>query len=139
MFALALVSQVISPLSDSILAEKTVTVLDDKVTISDLGVQLVASLSLSLLPSPADSRAIYVTTTAQDLLHTPKQVTHRKFSSLIFVCACLGLWFVWQGVLFFFFNGVMHFNHTLSVESLLCWMAMQGASLLQKKNNTLEA
>ncbi|XP_048100128.1 transmembrane protein 132C isoform X2 [Alosa alosa] len=65
--------QVISPLSDSILAEKTVTVLDDKVTISDLGVQLVASLSLSLLPNPADGRAIYVTTTAQDLLHTPKQ------------------------------------------------------------------
>ncbi|XP_031426160.1 transmembrane protein 132C isoform X2 [Clupea harengus] len=65
--------QVISPLSDSILAEKTVTVLDDKVTISDLGVQLVASLSLSLQPSPADSRAIYVTTTAQDLFHAPKQ------------------------------------------------------------------
>lgn len=88
MFALAFVSQVISPLSDSILAEKTVTVLDDKVTISDLGVQLVASLSLSLLPSPADSRAVYVTTTAQDLLHTPKQVTHRKFS------------FAWQVVRF---------------------------------------
>ncbi|CAB1319286.1 unnamed protein product [Coregonus sp. 'balchen'] len=32
--------QVLSPLSDSILAEKTVTVLDDKVTITDLGVQL---------------------------------------------------------------------------------------------------
>ncbi|KAL2091878.1 hypothetical protein ACEWY4_011676 [Coilia grayii] len=65
--------QLISPLSDSILAEKTVTVLDDKVTITDLGVQLVASLGLSLQPSLVDSRAIYVTTTAQDLLHTPKQ------------------------------------------------------------------
>uniref|UniRef100_A0A8C1SMY3 Transmembrane protein 132C n=1 Tax=Cyprinus carpio TaxID=7962 RepID=A0A8C1SMY3_CYPCA len=40
--------QVISPFSDSILAEKTITVVDDKVTISDLGVQLVGSLSLSL-------------------------------------------------------------------------------------------
>ncbi|XP_063049725.1 transmembrane protein 132C, partial [Engraulis encrasicolus] len=65
--------QLISPLSDSILAEKTVTVLDDKVTITDLGVQMVASLGLSLTPSPLESRAIYVTTTAQDLLHTPKQ------------------------------------------------------------------
>uniref|UniRef100_A0A671L5V4 Transmembrane protein 132C-like n=1 Tax=Sinocyclocheilus anshuiensis TaxID=1608454 RepID=A0A671L5V4_9TELE len=49
--------QVISPFSDSILAEKTITVVDDKVTISDLGVQLVGSLSLSL----------------QDLLNTAKQ------------------------------------------------------------------
>uniref|UniRef100_A0A3B4F373 Transmembrane protein 132C-like n=1 Tax=Pundamilia nyererei TaxID=303518 RepID=A0A3B4F373_9CICH len=65
--------QVLSPLSDSILAEKTVTVLDDKVTISDLGVQLVASLSLSLSPSPVNSQAIQLTTTAADLLHTPKQ------------------------------------------------------------------
>ncbi|XP_030647590.1 transmembrane protein 132C [Chanos chanos] len=65
--------QVLSPLSDSILAEKTITVLDDKVTISDLGVQLVASLSLSLQPSPSDSRAIYITSTANELFHTPKQ------------------------------------------------------------------
>uniref|UniRef100_A0A4W4GHK4 Transmembrane protein 132C n=1 Tax=Electrophorus electricus TaxID=8005 RepID=A0A4W4GHK4_ELEEL len=65
--------QVISPLSDSILAEKTITVLDDKVSITDLGVQLVASLSLSLQRSPAHSRALYVTTTAQHLLHTHKQ------------------------------------------------------------------
>nr|XP_055054580.1 transmembrane protein 132C isoform X1 [Misgurnus anguillicaudatus] len=65
--------QVISPLSDSILAEKTITVLDDKVTITDLGVQLVGSLSLSLQPSSTNNRAFYITTTAQDLLHTPKQ------------------------------------------------------------------
>ncbi|CAJ1069184.1 transmembrane protein 132C [Xyrichtys novacula] len=65
--------QVLSPLSDSILAEKTVTVLDDKVTITDLGVQLVASLSLSMTPSPGNSQAIQLTTTATDLLHTPKQ------------------------------------------------------------------
>ncbi|XP_041793331.1 transmembrane protein 132D [Chelmon rostratus] len=65
--------QVLSPLSDSILAEKTVTVLDDKVTITDLGVQLVASLSLSMSASPGNYQAIQLTTTATDLLHTPKQ------------------------------------------------------------------
>ncbi|KAJ8286195.1 hypothetical protein GJAV_G00035650 [Gymnothorax javanicus] len=65
--------QVLSPLSDSILAEKTVTVLDDKVAITDLGVQLVAGVSLSLQASPSDSRAIIATATAQDLLHSPKQ------------------------------------------------------------------
>uniref|UniRef100_A0A8C9NCR4 Transmembrane protein 132C n=1 Tax=Serinus canaria TaxID=9135 RepID=A0A8C9NCR4_SERCA len=65
--------QVLSPLSDSILAEKTVTVLDDKVTITDLGVQLVSGLSLFLQPSAATSRAIVATAVAQELLHTPKQ------------------------------------------------------------------
>uniref|UniRef100_A0A3Q2U6M1 Transmembrane protein 132C-like n=1 Tax=Fundulus heteroclitus TaxID=8078 RepID=A0A3Q2U6M1_FUNHE len=65
--------QVFSPLSDTILAEKTVTVLDDKVTIADLGVQLVASLSLSMTASPGNYRAIQLTTTATDLLHVPKQ------------------------------------------------------------------
>ncbi|XP_072839178.2 transmembrane protein 132C [Pogona vitticeps] len=65
--------QVLSPLSDSILAEKTVTVLDDKVTITDMGVQLVAGLSLFLQPSPASHQAVVVTTVAQELLHTPKQ------------------------------------------------------------------
>ncbi|XP_040433058.1 transmembrane protein 132C isoform X2 [Cygnus olor] len=65
--------QVLSPLSDSILAEKTVTVLDDKVTITDLGVQLVAGLSLFLQPSTASNQAIVATTIAQELLHTPKQ------------------------------------------------------------------
>ncbi|XP_060927911.1 transmembrane protein 132C [Limanda limanda] len=65
--------QVLSPLSDSILAEKTVTVLDDKVTITDLGVQLVASLSLGMTASPGNYQAIQLTTTATDLLHAPKQ------------------------------------------------------------------
>ncbi|XP_068168017.1 transmembrane protein 132B isoform X2 [Antennarius striatus] len=65
--------QVLSPLSDSILAEKTVTVLDDKVTITDLGVQLVASLFLSMSESPGSYQALQLTTTATDLLHTPKQ------------------------------------------------------------------
>lgn len=52
------------------------TVLDDKVTITDLGVQLVAGLSLFLQPSTASSRAIVATTVAQELLHTPKQVAY---------------------------------------------------------------
>ncbi|XP_061458866.1 transmembrane protein 132C isoform X2 [Rhineura floridana] len=65
--------QVLSPLSDSILAEKTVTVLDDKVTITDMGVQLVAGLSLFLQPSAVNNQAIVATAVAQELLHTPKQ------------------------------------------------------------------
>lgn len=52
------------------------TVLDDKVTVTDLGVQLVAGLSLFLQPSAASSRAIVATTIAQELLHTPKQVAY---------------------------------------------------------------
>ncbi|KAM8866278.1 transmembrane protein 132C isoform 1-T1 [Synchiropus picturatus] len=65
--------QVLSPLSDTILAEKTVTVMDDKVTITDLGVQLVASLSISIVASPGNSQAIQLSTTASDLLHTQRQ------------------------------------------------------------------
>ncbi|XP_057602445.1 transmembrane protein 132B [Hippopotamus amphibius kiboko] len=65
--------QVLSPLSDSILAEKTVTVLDDRVTIVDLSVQLVAGLSLSLQPHRSDKRAIISTVAAQDVLQAPQQ------------------------------------------------------------------
>ncbi|XP_061674269.1 transmembrane protein 132B [Syngnathoides biaculeatus] len=65
--------QVLSPLSDSILAEKTVTVLDDKVTIVDMGVQLVASLSLSMAAAGGNYPALQLTATAGDLMHAPKQ------------------------------------------------------------------
>ncbi|VFV35195.1 Hypothetical predicted protein [Lynx pardinus] len=65
--------QVLSPLSDSILAEKTVIVLDDRVTIADLGVQLVAGLSLALKPHRADKRAIVSMVAAQDVLRAPQQ------------------------------------------------------------------
>ncbi|XP_037339489.2 transmembrane protein 132C [Pungitius pungitius] len=65
--------QVLSPLSDSILAEKTITVVDDKVTITELGVQLVTGLSLSLQLSPGSNRAILATTTTQEILQSPKQ------------------------------------------------------------------
>ncbi|XP_058435709.1 transmembrane protein 132B isoform X3 [Marmota monax] len=65
--------QVLSPLSDSILAEKTVIVLDDRVTIVELGVQLVAGLSLSLQPHRMDRRVIVSTVVAQDVLQAPQQ------------------------------------------------------------------
>ncbi|KAJ7994155.1 hypothetical protein DPEC_G00262970 [Dallia pectoralis] len=65
--------QVLSPLSDSILAEKTVTVVDDKVTITELGVQLVTGLALSLKLSPGSNRAILATATTQEVLQSPKQ------------------------------------------------------------------
>ncbi|XP_076746827.1 transmembrane protein 132C isoform X2 [Maylandia zebra] len=65
--------QVLSPLSDSILAEKTITVVDDKVTITELGVQLVTGLSMSLQLSPGSNRAILATTTTQEVLQSSKQ------------------------------------------------------------------
>lgn len=66
--------QVLSPLSDSILAEKTITVVDEKVTITELGVQLVSGLSMSLQLSPGSNRAILATATTQEVLQSPKQV-----------------------------------------------------------------
>ncbi|KAM9391510.1 transmembrane protein 132C [Pholidichthys leucotaenia] len=65
--------QVLSPLSDSILAEKTVTVVDDKVTITELGVQLVTGLSMNLQLSPGSNKAILATTNTQEVLQIPKQ------------------------------------------------------------------
>ncbi|XP_015443374.1 transmembrane protein 132D [Pteropus alecto] len=65
--------QILSPLSDAILAEKTIAVLDEKVAITGLGVQLVTGLSLSLQLSPGSSRAIFATAVAQELLQRPKQ------------------------------------------------------------------
>ncbi|XP_032252279.1 transmembrane protein 132C isoform X2 [Phoca vitulina] len=65
--------QVLSPLSDSILAEKTVTVLDEKVSVTDLAIQLVAGLSITLHPSTENSKAITAVATAEELLRTPKQ------------------------------------------------------------------
>lgn len=69
----------LSPLSDSILAEKTITVLDDKVAITDMGIQMVAGLALFFQPSTASNQAVMATTVAQDLLHTPKQVEEAEF------------------------------------------------------------
>ncbi|XP_034872709.1 transmembrane protein 132C isoform X2 [Mirounga leonina] len=67
------VIKVLSPLSDSILAEKTVTVLDEKVSVTDLAIQLVAGLSVTLHPSTENSKAITAVATAEELLRTPKQ------------------------------------------------------------------
>ena len=63
-----------SPLSDAVLAERMVRVLDDKVSITELGLQLVSGLSLSLQLVPGSNRAIAATATTQDTMHTPKQV-----------------------------------------------------------------
>ncbi|XP_077317946.1 transmembrane protein 132B [Lithobates pipiens] len=65
--------QVLSPLSDSILAEKTVTVLDDRVGIVELGVQLITGLSLAVQASKGNKRVIITATTASDILHDYKQ------------------------------------------------------------------
>ncbi|XP_072289085.1 transmembrane protein 132C [Eucyclogobius newberryi] len=65
--------QVLSPLSDSILAEKTITVVEDKVSITELGVQLVTGLAMNLQLSTGSNRAILATTTTQEVLTSPKQ------------------------------------------------------------------
>lgn len=64
----------LSPLSDSILAEKTVTVLDDKVSVTDLAVQVVAGLSVTLHPISENNKATSAVATAEELLRAPKQV-----------------------------------------------------------------
>lgn len=64
-----------SPLSDTILGKTTITVVDDKVTISELGIQVVTGLSMTLQLSTGSNRAILATTTAQEVLQSPKQVT----------------------------------------------------------------
>uniref|UniRef100_A0A4W5P0U4 Si:dkey-1d7.3 n=1 Tax=Hucho hucho TaxID=62062 RepID=A0A4W5P0U4_9TELE len=65
--------QVMSPLSDSILAERMVRVLDDKVSVTELGVQLVSGLSLSLQLSSGSNRAIVAMATTQEVMQKPKQ------------------------------------------------------------------
>ncbi|KAM8960733.1 transmembrane protein 132D [Pelodytes ibericus] len=65
--------QILSPLSESILAEKTVMVVDEKVTITDLGIQVVTGLSLSVQLNTGSNRAIYATTMAQEHLTSTKQ------------------------------------------------------------------
>ncbi|KAM8885522.1 transmembrane protein 132D [Spinachia spinachia] len=65
--------QVFSPLSDAILAKTTIKVVDDKVTVTGLGVQLVTGLSMTLQLSSGSNRAILATTSTEELLQTPKQ------------------------------------------------------------------
>lgn len=70
--------QVLSPLTSSVLAERSIRVLDDKVSVTELGVQLVSGLSLSLqLLSPGSNRAIVATATTQEVIESLKQVRIR--------------------------------------------------------------
>jgi len=68
------VLQVLSPLTSSVLAERSIRVLDDKVSVTELGVQLVSGLSLSLQLSPGSNRAIVATATTQEVIESLKQV-----------------------------------------------------------------
>ncbi|XP_070706357.1 transmembrane protein 132D [Pempheris klunzingeri] len=65
--------QVLSPLTSSVLAESSVRVLDDKVSVTELGVQLVSGLSLSTQLSPGSSRAIVAMATTQEIITQLKQ------------------------------------------------------------------
>ncbi|XP_036973614.1 transmembrane protein 132C [Acanthopagrus latus] len=65
--------QVLSPLTSSVLAERSIRVQDDKVTVTELGVQLVSGLSLSLQLSPGSNRAIVATATTQEVIESLKQ------------------------------------------------------------------
>ncbi len=51
-----------------------IRVLDDKVSITELGVQLVSGLSLNLQLSPGSNRAIVATATTQETMHSVNQV-----------------------------------------------------------------
>ncbi|XP_071322549.1 transmembrane protein 132C isoform X1 [Trachinotus anak] len=65
--------QVLSPLTSLVLAERSIRVLDDKVSVTELGVQLVSGLSLSLQLSPGSNRAIVATATTQEVSESLKQ------------------------------------------------------------------
>ncbi|CAF90877.1 unnamed protein product, partial [Tetraodon nigroviridis] len=65
--------QVLSPLTSAVLAQTTIRVLDDRVSVTQLGVTLVSGLSLSLQLSPGSSRAIIATTTMRQTITQPKQ------------------------------------------------------------------
>uniref|UniRef100_A0A3Q3LAT0 Uncharacterized protein n=1 Tax=Mastacembelus armatus TaxID=205130 RepID=A0A3Q3LAT0_9TELE len=67
------VLQVLSPLTSSVLAERSIRVLDDKVSVTELGVQLVSGLTLSLQLSPGSNRAIVATATTQEVIESIKQ------------------------------------------------------------------
>ncbi|XP_033832292.2 transmembrane protein 132D [Periophthalmus magnuspinnatus] len=64
---------VVSPVTSSVLAERTIRVVDDKVSVTELGVQLVSGLSLSLQLSPEGNRAIVATATIREVITQLKQ------------------------------------------------------------------
>ncbi|XP_026153655.1 transmembrane protein 132D [Mastacembelus armatus] len=65
--------QVLSPLTSLVLAERTIRVLDDKVSVTELGVQLVSGLSLSLRLSPESYRGIVAMATTREIITQLKQ------------------------------------------------------------------
>eukprot|EP00062_Callorhinchus_milii_P011578 gi/632958124/ref/XP_007894856.1/ PREDICTED: transmembrane protein 132E [Callorhinchus milii] len=65
--------KVVSPLMEAVLGETSVTVADDKVTITDLRAELVSGLSLSLESNPGNSHTFIARTTARQTLQTIKQ------------------------------------------------------------------
>lgn len=71
--------QVLSPLTSLVLAERSIKVVDDKVSVTELGVQLVSGLSLSLQLSSGSNRAIVATATTRETITQLKQVSKRKF------------------------------------------------------------
>lgn len=64
-----------SPLTEAVLGETLLTVTEEKVSVTQLQAQVVASLALSLRPSPGSSHTILATTAAQPTLSFVKQVT----------------------------------------------------------------
>ncbi|XP_047425005.1 transmembrane protein 132D isoform X2 [Mugil cephalus] len=65
--------RVLSPLTSSVLAERSIRVVDDKVSVTELGVKLVSGLSLSLQLSPGSNRAIVATATTREMIVQLKQ------------------------------------------------------------------
>ncbi|RVE68442.1 hypothetical protein OJAV_G00092480 [Oryzias javanicus] len=65
--------QVFSPFSNAVLARTTVRVVDEKVSVTELGVQLVTDLSMTLQRSPGSNRAILATINTQEVLQNPKE------------------------------------------------------------------
>ncbi|XP_069370144.1 transmembrane protein 132D [Paralichthys olivaceus] len=65
--------QVLSPVTSSVLAERTIRVVDDKVSVTELGVQLISGLSLSLQLSPGSNRAVVATATTREMITQLKQ------------------------------------------------------------------
>lgn len=67
--------QVESPLAmDTVLGEAPFSVTDDKVSITDMRVNAISGLTLSLQPSPGNSHTIVAKATGLQTLTAPKQV-----------------------------------------------------------------
>lgn len=65
-------------MTSAVLAETSIRVVDDKVSVTQLGVQLVSGLSLSLQLSPGSNRAIVATATTKETIVQRKQVSSWK-------------------------------------------------------------